>query len=261
LSLGCFTTTGQEDVSVTSRVPESSRVMARVAGALWLIVIVTGGFAVITRSALIVRDDAALTAANILAFETRFRLAFVADLIGGACYVGVTVLLYELFKPVSQVVCLAGAAFGLAGVAVGAAISLNYLAPVLLLRDGQPLSAFETSQLQEQALVFVRLYREGYRIGMVFFGVQIVTIGSLIVRSILVPRLLGVMLVIGGSGYVVGAFANFLSLPFAPQLSQFVLVAAFIGEGSLTLWLLMRGIDVRQMDKQPARVSIDTAIR
>jgi hypothetical protein len=69
---------------------------ARIAGALWLVVIVTGGFAVLTRSALLVRDDAGATASNILAFETRFRLAFVADLIGGACYLGVTLLLYEL---------------------------------------------------------------------------------------------------------------------------------------------------------------------
>jgi enamine deaminase RidA (YjgF/YER057c/UK114 family) len=99
-------------------------------------------------------------ASNILAFETRFRLAFVADLIGGACYVGVTVLLY-----------------------VGTALSLNYLAPVLLLRGAQPLSAFETNQLQAEALIFFRLYRERYNVGMVFFGVQIVTIGYVIVQS------------------------------------------------------------------------------
>ncbi len=240
---------------MTGRVHEPSRVKARIAGALWLIVIVTGGFAVLTRSALIVRNDAAATASNILAFETRFRLAFVADLIGAACYVGVTILLYELLKPVSRTVSLAGACFGLTGVAVGTAISLNYVAPVLLLRGAQPLSAFETNQLQAEALVFLRLYREGYNVGMVFFGVQIVTIGYLIVRSTLVPRLLGMILVIGGSGYVANSFANFLLLPFAPQLSQFVLAATFIGEGSLTLWLLIRGVDVRRMEEQPARAS------
>lgn len=241
---------------VTHRVQAPSpRVKARIAGALWLIVIVTGGFAVLARSALIVRTDAAATASNILAFETRFRLAFVADLIGSACYLWVTLLLYELLKPVSRTVSLAGASFGLVGVAVGTAISLNYLAPILLLQGTQPLSAFDTSQLRAEALVFLRLHREGYNVGMVFFGVQIVTIGYLIARSRLVPRFLGMMLVIGGSGYVAGSFANFLLLPFAPQLSQFVLLAAFIGEGSLTLWLLMRGVDVQRMDEQLARVS------
>ena len=65
---------------------------------------------------------------------------------------------------------MAGACFGLAGVEVGTAISLNYLAPVLLLR-----------------------------------GAQIVTIGYLIVRSTLAPRWLGLILLIGGSGYVAAA--------------------------------------------------------
>lgn len=224
----------------------SSRAKARIAGALWLIVIVTGGFAVLTRSALIVRADAAATASNILAFETRFRLAFVADLIGSACYLWVTLLLYELLKPVSRTVSLAGACFGLTGVAVGTVISVNYLAPILLLQATQPLSAFDASQLRAEALVFLRLHREGYNVAMVFFGVQIVTIGYLLARSNIVPRLLSMMLIIGGSGYVAGSFANFLLLPFAPQLSRYVLLAAFIGEGSLTLWLLMRGIDVHR---------------
>jgi hypothetical protein len=241
---------------VTSRVHElSHRMKARIAGALWLVVIVTGGFAVLTRSALLVRDDAGATASNILAFETRFRLAFVADLIGGACYLGVTLLLYELLKPVSRTISLTGAYFGLVGVAVGISISLNYLAPVLLLGDAQPLIAFTNSQLQADALVFLRLYREGYRTGMVFFGVQIVTIGYLILRSSVVPRLLGMMLVIGGSSYVAGSFANFLLLPFRAQLGQFVFVAAAVGEGALALWLLMRGVDVQRTAEQPAQVS------
>lgn len=118
---------------MTSHSRESSGMKSRIAGALWLIVIVTGGFAVLTRSALVIRSDAATTVSNILAFETRFRLAFVAELIGGACYVGVTILLYELLEPVNRTVALTAACFGLAGVAVGAAMFLNFLAPVLLL--------------------------------------------------------------------------------------------------------------------------------
>lgn len=85
---------------------------------------------------------------------------------------------------------------------------------------------------------------------MMFFGVQIVTIGYLIVRSALAPRLLGLMLVLGGAGYAANSFANFLVLPFARQLSQFALAAAFIGEGSLTLWLLIRGIHAQRLDER-----------
>ena len=231
----------------------SPRVRAGIAGALWLIVIVAGGFAVFTRTALIVRDDAALTAANMLAFEGRLRLAFVAELIGAACYLGVTVLLYDLLKPASQIVSLTGAFFGLTGVAIGAAASLNYLAPVLLLQGAQPLAAFTTDQLQAEALIFLRLHREGSNAGIVFFGVQIATIGYLILRSGLVPRLLGVILLIGGSVYVAGAFANFLLLPFRAQLAQFVALVVLLGEGSLALWLLTRGVDTQRTKELQTR--------
>jgi hypothetical protein len=133
----------------------SPRAKARIAGAFWLAVIVAGGFAVLNRSALIVRDDAAATALNIVAFETRFRRAFVADLIGGAFYLVVTVLMYELLKPASRTISLAGAFCGLAGVAIGTVVSLNYLAAVLLLQGAESRLAFTTSQLQAEAMVFL----------------------------------------------------------------------------------------------------------
>jgi hypothetical protein len=231
-----------------------ARGKARIAGALWVAVIVAGGFAVMMRSAMIVSDDAAATAFNILASETRFRLAFVADVIGGACYVGVTLLLYELLKPVSRTVSLTAACFGIVGVAVGTLVSLNYLAAVLVLQGAEPLAAFTNSQLQAEALIFLRLYREGYRLGMVFFGAQIVAIGYLILRSSVVPRVLGAMLVLGGASYVVGAFANFLVMPFLAQMGQMVFVAAAIGEGALALWLLIRGVEALRTEEQQAGI-------
>ncbi|RMF69344.1 MAG: DUF4386 family protein, partial [Calditrichaeota bacterium] len=82
---------------MTKRIAEvSSGRMARSAGGLWLIVIAAGMFAIMSTSALIVRNDAAATATNILANESLFRFSVVADLVAGLCYVGVTVLLYEL---------------------------------------------------------------------------------------------------------------------------------------------------------------------
>lgn len=69
---------------------------------MWLIVIAAAAFALGTLSALIVRNDATATANNILANESLFRLSFVADLVASLCYLGVTVLLYELLKPVSR---------------------------------------------------------------------------------------------------------------------------------------------------------------
>ena len=224
----------------------SPRFKARIAGGLWLIVIAAGVLTVIVESALIVRGDAAVTAANILASESLYRLGFAADLIGGACYLGVTVLLYSLLKPVSRSLSLLAAFFGLAGVAVGAVASVSRLVPLVLLGGGPDSTAFTTTQLQAMAMMSLRLQGQGFGIAMVFFGLQCVSIGCLIIRSTFLPRILGVLLAIGGSSYVISSFANFLSPPFGALVFPFIIPAAIVWEGSLTLWLLVKGVNVQR---------------
>ncbi|HEV8383988.1 MAG TPA: DUF4386 domain-containing protein [Candidatus Acidoferrales bacterium] len=233
------------------RTAESSpRRKARIAGGLWLMVIVAGMSAFVIRSPLIVRGDAAATASNILASESLFRLAFAADLIAGVCYLGVTVLLYVLLKPVSRSVSLLAAFFGLAGVAIGSATSLTQLASLVLLGGGQYASAFTTSQLQAMAQASLRLYAQGFNMAMVFFGFQCLLIGCLIARSTFLPRILGVLLAIGGSSYIISSFATFLSPAIGARLTPLIVPAALVGEGSLTLWLLVKGVNEQRWKEQ-----------
>ena len=233
------------------RITEASpRLKARIAGGLWLMVIVAGMTAFVIRSPLIVRGDAAATATNILASESLFRLGFAADLIAGVCYLGVTVLLYRLLKPVSRSLALLAAFFGLAGVAIGSATSLTNLAALILLGGGEYSSAFTTSQLQAVAQMSLRLSFQGFNISMVFFGFQCLLIGFLIVRSTFLPRLLGVLLAIGGSSYVISSFAVFLSPAFGARLAPFIVPAALLGEGALTLWLLVKGVNEQRWKEQ-----------
>ncbi len=236
---------------IMKRIAEASpRFKARMAGVLWLIAIAAAVFASSAASALIVRNDAVATATNILANESLFRLSFVADLVAGLCYVGVTVLLYELLKPVSRSLSLLAAFFGLVGVAIGSASFLSRLVPLVLLRGDQYLSAFTTSQLQAMALMSLKLYVFGFDISMVLFGLQCFIVGYLIVRSTFLPRILGVLLAIGGSGYVISSFADFLSLSFGALLSPFILPTGVVGEGSLTLWLLVMGVNEQRWKEQ-----------
>ena len=202
---------------------------------------------------MIVSGDAAATATNILASESLFRLAFVGDLIGGVCYMAVSVILYDLLKPVSRSPALLAALFGVSGVAIGSATFLNHLAPVMLLGGAQYLSAFTTSQLQAQAYVSLRLYTQGYNIAMVFFGLQCALVGYLIVRSTFLPRIVGAMLAIGGASYVISSLANFLSPPFGAHFAPFILPAAIVGEGSLCLWLLVKGVNVSKWEEHARR--------
>ena len=236
----------------------SPRFKARMAGGLWLMVIATGTFAFLAGATLIVRNDAVATATNILAAERFYRLGFVADLIAGACYMGVTVLLYDLLKPVSRSVSLLAAFFGLGGIAIGAATSLVRLAPLVLLRSDQYLSTFTPNQLQTMALAALRLYEQAFLIAMVFFGLQCVLVGCLIVRSTFLPRILGVLLALGGLSYVISSLANFLAPAFGARLAPFIIPAAILGEGSLTLWLLLMGVNAQRWNEQASAATIRT---
>ncbi|HEX9786794.1 MAG TPA: DUF4386 domain-containing protein, partial [Candidatus Binatia bacterium] len=160
---------------MTERISKTSpRLKARIAGGLYLIVIVAGIFAeVFVRGALIVPGDAAATASNILASEPLFRLGFAADLVAVAAYIGVTALLYELLKPVSRTLALLGTFFGLAGSAIMAVNMVNHLAPLFFLADAGYLSAFDMDQLQALARVSLRLHGLGYNIAIVFFGLHL----------------------------------------------------------------------------------------
>ena len=223
---------------------------ARMAGGLWWLCIVAGIVGFVAGAPLIVTNDAAATAANILAKESLFRLGFSADLISGLSYVGVTIFIYYVLKPVSRSLSLLGAFFGLAGVAIGGASWVIHLAPLLLLHGDQYLTAFTTSQLQAMSLAALTLQMQVFPIGMVFFGIQCISIGYLIARSTFLPRILGVLLAIGGTCYLIVSFANFLTPSFGPRLVPFMMPVALIGEGSLGLWLLVKGVNVQRWNEQ-----------
>jgi hypothetical protein len=223
---------------------------ARMAGGLWWLCIVSGIVGFVAGAPLIVANDATATAVNIQAKESLFRLGFAADLISGLSYVGVTAFIYYLLKPVSRSLSLLGAFFGLAGVAIGGVSWVIHLAPLLLLHGDQYLTAFTTSQLQAMSLAALKLQLQVFPIGMVFFGIQCVSVGYLVARSPFLPRILGVLLAIGGTCYLIASFANFLAPSFGPLLVPFMMPVALIGEGMLGLWLLVKGVNVQRWNEQ-----------
>jgi hypothetical protein len=167
-----------------------------------------------------------------------------------------TVLIYCVLKPVSRSLSLAAAFFGLAGVVIGVVAWIGHLVALVLLRGDQYLSAFSTSQLQAMALAAFKLEAQILSIGLVFFGVQCGLIGYLIARSTFLPRILGVVLAIGGTSYVIASFLSFLTPSFGTRLIPFIMLVALIGEGSLSLWLLFKSINAERW-KERARATLE----
>jgi hypothetical protein len=233
-----------------ARSEETDLIRPRTIGVLWLACIVTGmvGWGIGTK--LIAVNDPAVTAARILQNETLFRVGFVADLASGAVYVGVTALLFYLLSPVSHSSSLLAAAFGLTGIAIGGIAWIGRLTSLVILKTGGGLTAFSPEQLQATALLALRLQLQAFIVGMIFFGVQCMIAGSLIARSAFIPKVLGILLAAGGSIYVISSLIALIDPAMGERLTPLILPVAMIGEGSLTLWLLFKGVDTNRWKLQ-----------
>ncbi|MEY2501825.1 MAG: hypothetical protein QOI07_2159 [Verrucomicrobiota bacterium] len=225
-------------------------IKARIAGFFWLMTIVTGMAAFLIGGRLIVPGDAATTAASITANATLYRFSFTASLAATLCYLIVTVFIYALLKPVNRNIALFGAFVSLTGCALGGITTLLFLAPLTILDGAKYLSVFSADQLHALALAFATVSLQGNDIGLVFFACHVFSIGYLIRRSTFLPRFLGTLLFVTGVCYLAGSFANFFSLSFKAYLLPFVAIGGLLGEGTLTGWLLAKGVNVQRWREQ-----------
>jgi hypothetical protein len=221
----------------------SNNKLARAAGFLYLITIVSGGFAeAFVREGLTVYGNAVATAQNILASEQMYRFGFVADLVCILCGIFLSIIFYILFKPVNKSLSLLALIFSIVATAVMAVNLLNQLAPLLLLHNSSYQDTFSIAQLQTLSLFYLNLQSQGYNISLFLFAFYFPIIGYLIYKSNFLPRTLGVIYTMAGVGYLINSLGWFLAPHFAAKLFPYVLLPAFIGEVSMSLWLLFKGI-------------------
>jgi hypothetical protein len=222
--------------------PSEPFASARVAGALYLIIIAFGIFAeVVVRSRLIADGDPQATAANILDSQWLFRLGFAADLVVFLCDVALAVVLYVLFRAVSRTLSLLAAAFRLTQTAIIGLNLLNMYGALLILRDAGYLGDLEAGESEALALFLLDTHKYGYTLGLTFFGVSTFIIGYLALRSRVVPKALCILLGLAGLGYVADSGAFFLVPGYDGSISPILLAPALIAELWFAFWLLLRG--------------------
>jgi hypothetical protein len=238
-------------IDMTNRTAEPSlRKTARIAGLLYLMIIVAGIFAEFAvRSNLIVAGDAAATADNIMASEGLFRLGIAGDLIMIMSDVALALVFYVLLKPVSNVLALMAAFFRLAQAATLGINLLNLFFALQLLGGADYLGTLGTDQSNALALMFLDAHATGYRLALVFFGFSILILGYLLVKSDYFPRILGFGMLVAAFGYLIDSSASFLLSNYGDYEAVFSVVVfapAIIAELSLCLWLLWKGVKVQQ---------------
>lgn len=221
---------------------------ARVAGVLFLISLVAGGFGeAYAPSKIIVAGDAAATVANITNFNFLYRLGFAAFLTESLCDIALVLIFYALLRPVSKELSLLAAFFGLVGTAVFAVGELFYLAPTLLVGNSAYLTTFSTDQINALVQLSLRFASLAGMATTAYYGMSWLVRAYLIVRSGYLPKFLGVLMAIGGAGFVV---RNFLLVLAPAYAATWLLVLMLPGGLILTIWLLVKGIDMRRWDER-----------
>lgn len=217
---------------------------ARIAGGLYLLLLPLGILGLMyVPATLIVPGDVATTASNIMANESLFRLSILSALLIQVVNLFVVLFLYKLLKPVNKNMALLMVIFILLGAPIAMLTEVNRAAALLLLNTADLSPAL--------AALFLDLHGVGIQIASIFWGLWLFPMGYLVFKSGYIPKMIGVLLIIGCFGYLADSFAFFLFPNFGMTISQFT----FIGELVLPLWLLIKGVNVTQWEKfalQPA---------
>lgn len=217
---------------------------ARVAGALYLIVILCAGFAQIVRTALIEPGDATATADNIRDSLWLFRVGFTSDIVAFSADIALALALYLLLRPVNAGLALLAALFRVGQAAVLGINMLNQFAVLLILDGAEYLSVFSEAQLDALTLFFLDAHAYGYLIGLVFFGLSSFVLGYLVYKSGYLPRIFGILLMaFVAGGYLLDSLLSFLGSE-SDALSMVLIAPAALVEISFCLWLLIKGGEV-----------------
>jgi hypothetical protein len=217
----------------------SPRAMARLGGVLLLVTIISGVFAQgFLSDRLVVAGDAAATARNVIANRSLVRAAFAIFMIEMACQIGTTAALYELLKPVDRTLSRMAAVFGYVGSGIKILARLFFYAPLFVLSGSSYLSAFNQGQLEAISSLLIRINDFGAGTACIFLGLNTMMVGYLMLRATFLPRVLGVLGVIGGAGWL-----SYLYPPLASKLFMPVALFALVGCAVTIGWLLVRGVD------------------
>src|SRR5215216_1229539 len=232
-------TTGEIIISTKIESPAGRttlRTAALIAGIGLLIMVVAAPFAeLFAFPKLVVAGNAAETTQNILANQTLFTAAIFGYLITFLCDLVVAWALYVLLQPVNQELSLLTAWFRLVYTVIALEALLNLVTILRLLNTENPLTDF-------QVMLSLSAFRTHWYFGLLFFGIHLVLLGYLVLKSNYIPRILGILLMIAGLGYLLSNLKPFLF----PNVNLDFAEYTFYGELIFMLWLLLRGARIQE---------------
>jgi Domain of unknown function (DUF4386) len=229
---------------------------ARLAGLLWLLTTVTGGFSLFyVRSHVIVPGDAAATAGNIMTSGPLYRAAIVSSLVSQVFQFFLGLTLFDLFKEVNKRLATVVLASVLMSVGIAFVNTLNHFGALLVLSRAEFLNVFAPAQLDAMALVLLRLANSsGQGLLEIFWVPYYVSFGLLVIRSRLLPKVLGILLMVMGVGFAVNILQKFMIPQLYPAMfTQLAMTFGGLGGVPTMLWLLIKGANAPKANLQEQR--------
>ncbi len=230
---------------------DSTKKTARLAGLLYLLSSIPAPFALLyVPGKLVVAGDATATADRIRASQTLLRMGIGAELVSTTLFIFVALVLYRLFKPVSERAALAMMVLILLSFPISLLNVLNEIAALNFAGGGRAakvLSVLDTHQRDALAYLSLHMHDQGVFVAQVFWGLWLLPFGICVMRSGFIPRILGILLMIAGCGYVAGSLAELVLPQYSHAVGQVTLILA-AGELPIIFWLLIWGA-------KPQRVS------
>jgi len=226
---------------------------ARLAGLMYVLLIPLGVLAMIyVPTNLLVEGDIVTTIANLKANEMMFRLASVSAFATQLVNLYLVVLLYNLLKPVSKFAARAMAILIIIGIPIAWVTELNHAAILFLIESAEP-----STQLVS---MFLYMHKYGINIASILWGLWLFPMGYLVFRSNFIPKIIGILLMIGCFGYLGDSFIFFINPDSEIKLAQYL----FVGELAMAFWLLIRGVNVEKWHQQVALAKnnmVETAVK
>ncbi len=220
---------------------------ARIAGFLYLLLIPLGALGILyIPNALVVDGDMASTISNIQANETLFRLGIASAILAQLVNIAVVLYLYKVLAPASKVAGQLMVIFLLLAVPIAFVNELFHVAVLLILNGPEFLAAFTTAQIQVLVSFLLDLHAGGIFVAQIFWGLWLFPMGYMVYKSGYLPRIIGILLMIGCVGYVMDSFIFFLNPDFGVTVSEFT----FLGEVCILLWLMVKGVNVEEWKKR-----------
>jgi hypothetical protein len=219
---------------------------ARSTGVLYLLSALPAAFSIVyVPAAFVVAGDAAATARRISDAEQVYRIGILSGLVSQIFWILLVVSLYSLLKDVNKKLAVLMLVSAMVIVPIGFVDLTVQVAPLIVLSGADYLSAFTKPQLDALALSLISLRTNGLVVAFAFWGLWLFPFGMLVMRSGFIPKILGVLLIVGGTAYLAASFAS-IGLPAQRQTISLIALPFYaVGELSVIAWLVVKGVTVR----------------